>query len=133
MSSDGRSRGPPKFPDLTPRPLWRRIKWKKTLSRTALIVAAALVGIWLVRDAAELFQSQEPREGTLVVNINSATAAELETLPGIDLALAQLIIEGRPYQTIEDLDRVQGIGPILFTSMRPLLRTQGETEELPDL
>lgn len=45
-----------------------------------------------------------------IVNLNTATAIELETLPGIGASLAQRIIEDRPYKNLEDLDRVKGIG-----------------------
>jgi DNA uptake protein ComE-like DNA-binding protein len=37
------------------------------------------------------------------VDINSATAKQLETLPGIDAARARKIIAGRPYQSSDDL------------------------------
>lgn len=37
------------------------------------------------------------------VNINTATQAELEALPGVAATRASSIISGRPYQTIEDL------------------------------
>lgn len=49
-----------------------------------------------------------------VVNINTATQAELESLPGIGPSTAQKIIEDRtangPYGTVQDLTRVSGIG-----------------------
>ncbi len=45
-----------------------------------------------------------------LVNINTASAAELETLPGIGESLAQRIIENRPYTSLVDLQRVSGIG-----------------------
>lgn len=38
-----------------------------------------------------------------VININTATAAELDTLWGIGPARAQAIIEGRPYSSVEEL------------------------------
>ena len=48
------------------------------------------------------------------ININTATQAELESLPGIGPATAQKILEDRelngPYATIQDLTRVSGIG-----------------------
>ncbi len=52
------------------------------------------------------------------VNINTATAKELESLPGVGPAMAQRIIEGRPYNKIEDLLRVKGIGPATFEKLR---------------
>jgi phosphatidylserine/phosphatidylglycerophosphate/cardiolipin synthase-like enzyme len=46
-----------------------------------------------------------------LVNLNRATMAELETLPGIGPSLAQRIIDARPITSFEDLDKVNGIGP----------------------
>ena len=56
-----------------------------------------------------------------LVNINTATAAELETLPGIGASTAAKIIEERetngPFKTLDDLKRVSGIGDKKFESL----------------
>jgi DNA uptake protein ComE-like DNA-binding protein len=52
---------------------------------------------------------QPPPSG--VLNINTATPQQLETLPGIGPTLAQRIIAGRPYGRLQDLQRVRGLGP----------------------
>jgi len=54
---------------------------------------------------------------TVKVNLNTAGAAELETLPGIGPSYARRIVEYRekngPFKRVEDLLNVQGIGDIL--------------------
>jgi competence protein ComEA len=56
------------------------------------------------------------------VRINQANVAELETLPGVGPVLAQRILEFRdehgPFQTIEDLLDVPGIGEAKLASLR---------------
>lgn len=67
--------------------------------------------------------TQPSDSSTSVVNINSATAEELMTLPGVGDATARAIIEererGGPYSSVEDLMRVSGIGE------KKLARLQG--------
>jgi competence ComEA-like helix-hairpin-helix protein len=58
------------------------------------------------------------------VNLNTATQAELETLPGVGAGLAQQIIAARqqqPFASLEDLDRVSGIGPSKLDRLRDLV------------
>ncbi len=45
-----------------------------------------------------------------LVNINTANVTELDTLPGVGLIVAQRIIDGRPYASVEEISNVQGIG-----------------------
>lgn len=56
------------------------------------------------------------------VNVNTASQAELEALPGIGPALAARIVESRPYSSTADLDRVKGIGPKMLEKLSPYLR-----------
>jgi len=58
------------------------------------------------------------------IDINTASAAELATLPGIGDSKAKAIVEYRaadPFRTVEDLKKVKGIGDKTFESLRPNL------------
>ncbi len=52
------------------------------------------------------------------VNVNTATLAELDTLPGVGPKTAQLIVDGRPYAAVDDLLKVKGIGPATLAKFR---------------
>jgi competence protein ComEA len=60
----------------------------------------------------------------LSIDLNTATQAELESLPGVGEAIARRIIEGRPYSGVEDLLRVRGIGEATLEKLRPLVTAQ---------
>jgi competence protein ComEA len=57
------------------------------------------------------------------VNINTATAAQLDQVPGVSLTLANDIVAYRnqhgPFKRLEDLDNVKGIGPATIEKLRP--------------
>ncbi len=58
------------------------------------------------------------------ININKAPADLLEMLPGIGPALAERIVEGRPYESIEDVTRVSGIGEATYANLKDLICTE---------
>lgn len=70
-------------------------------------------------------------EPPLTVNVNTATAAELERLPGVGPVLARRIVEFRAarglFRRLEDLQEVEGIGPKLYHRLEPMLRLDDGT------
>ena len=56
-----------------------------------------------------------------LININSATIAELQTIPGIGKVISKRIIAGRPYKDINGLLKVKGIGKKTLEKLRPYL------------
>lgn len=61
------------------------------------------------------------------IDVNAATAAELEALPGVGPATATAIVTERerngPFVGVDDLDRVAGIGPAKLDALRGLVTT----------
>jgi competence protein ComEA len=62
---------------------------------------------------------------TAVVNINTATQAQLESLPGVGAKAAERILEYRQkngqFKKVEDLMNVKGIGEKSFLKLKPRL------------
>ncbi len=104
----------------------------------ALNLAARLddgVRVWVPRKGAAEPPSGPTASGSIVttptvapsfqVDINQADVTELDMLPGIGPALAQRIVEYRrehgPFQRVEDLLQVRGIGPAKLEQLRPYI------------
>lgn len=65
-------------------------------------------------------------EAGMTLDINTATAEQLQLLPGIGPSRAAAIVEDRTsrgrFRTVEDLARVSGIGPVTVENVRPYVR-----------
>lgn len=62
-----------------------------------------------------------------VVNINTATPAQLMLLPGVGGNTASSIIAARPFKAPAELTRVRGIKGKRFAKMAPFITTTGAT------
>ena len=62
---------------------------------------------------------------TAPINLNTATQAQLESLPGVGAKAAERILEYRhkngQFKKVEDLMNVKGIGEKSFLKLKPLL------------
>lgn len=71
---------------------------------------------------------QDAPSGSAGFDINRATAAEWDELPGIGPAKAQAIVDDRerngPFRSIDDLARVKGIGPKLLERLREAIEAR---------
>ena len=107
--------------------------------RRTLVAAALCAGFLVVAPHGRavagplvpgLQSTEEARPET--VELNTATASELRTLPGVGERTAERIIEYREehggFEKIEDLMNVRGIGERTFLRLRPLIRVDAATE-----
>jgi competence protein ComEA len=70
------------------------------------------------------------------VDINRATAAALEALPGVGPSRSRDIVEERetngPYTSVDALTRVKGIGPATVEKLRPFVQAQPKVQAQPE-
>jgi competence protein ComEA len=71
--------------------------------------------------AAEAAPEAGSAGGSELINLNTATLDQLDTLPGVGEVTAQKIVAGRPYGKIEDLLNVDGIGEAKLAKLRALI------------
>ena len=94
------------------------------------IVLLAALAVWLMAAPAPVSAGSQPADATpsktsaaaTPLNLNTATAAQLEELPGIGPATAKRIIEYREkngsFKKIEELMNVKGIGEKSFLKLK---------------
>ena len=97
----------------------RRLSWSVIV---ALALCAGPVWVEAAQDAA--VSAGQPASGELI-DLNQASAAQLESLPGVGEVTAARIIEYRQenggFKKIEELMNVRGIGERSFLRLRPLV------------
>jgi competence protein ComEA len=78
---------------------------------------------------------QAAAKPTVQVNLNTATVADLQELPGVGAKVAARIVEYRqkqgPFKRIEELMNIQGIGEKSFLKLRPQITVGGKTAAPP--
>ncbi len=87
-----------------------------TIQKRGLL--AAVLGAWLFAAALPALAATEAKQ----VNINSASAIELETVKGIGSSRAKAIVDHRdkngPFKSVDDLKNVKGIGEKNLAALR---------------
>ena len=113
-------------------PWWRNLKLTPAMGIAAAVLVAGFFGAKYLRsvDGANGNATRAEGQGALRVNLNTATLAELESIPGIGAMLAQQIVANRPYASVDDLLKIRGLGESSLATLRPYVKTEGETEAM---
>ena len=82
------------------------------------------------RAGAHAHEAEPPSSSHLgpLIELNTATQAQLESLPRVGPAMAERIIAARPFRRAEDLRRVRGIGPATWELLQPLVTVDDGVE-----
>jgi competence protein ComEA len=99
------------------------------MKRGTKVVAMVAVAFFALAGGEALAGGKSAKkEVTGVVNLNTATQAQLEALPGVGAKSAQAIIAYRAktrFTRTDDLVKVKGIGPKKLAHLRPYLTLTG--------
>ncbi|HCH65661.1 MAG: hypothetical protein CL927_20830 [Deltaproteobacteria bacterium] len=91
-------------------------------------IVAPGTAIAVADGVATLQAMEDPLVIGLPLDLNTATAAALVALPGVGASRAEAIVDERrlhgPFSTIDDLERVHGIGPKTVEQLRAFVMVQ---------
>lgn len=112
--------------------------WNQATKILGLFLTAMVLSLFIGAtqvQAQEAAQEAAPEAApeAAKININTAPAEILQTIPGIGSAKAEAIIAFRtatPFQTTEDIAKVSGIGPAIFEKIKDLITVE-KIEVLP--
>jgi competence protein ComEA len=105
------------------------------------MMTAIVLALGLVAPLASAQESAKPAAKAATssassgtpINLNTATVAQLETLPGIGKSTAERILEYRQknggFKKVEDLMNVRGIGEKSFLKMKALITVTAPKSE----
>jgi competence protein ComEA len=89
----------------------------------AMLIAVSSIQTTAAQTPSHQTAAAPAKVSPAVVNINTATAAELDTLPGIGAKTAGRIVEYRqkngPFKKVEELMNVRGVGEKNFLKLKP--------------
>jgi len=95
------------------------------MSRMVVAALVITLGVAAQTQAAQDTPRSVTASASAPLNLNSASVAQLEALPGIGRATAERIVEYRQknggFKKAEDLMNVRGIGEKSFLKLKPLV------------
>ncbi len=100
--------------------------------RVCFSMLAMMIGMAVLPTAQSQSTETKTARPPAMVNLNTATAQDFETLPGVGPRVAARIVEYRqkngPFKKIEELMNVQGIGEKSFLKLRPQLTVSAKND-----